>query len=183
MSNFFDKENAENIRKINAGFGTKHRSTPYDLNNADDLSEALTLTIAAYMDYTYYWCSLGQIEESFDESLEHFDTASWINMTYRPEKADELALGAAASLRETEDLFRELAQRAEKNCAAMLKAALSAPSETQKRVLGQVHNIDPSGLDALLEALFEGAAELDYKYSIPDNRDAFLEHLNLFLSE
>ena len=36
MSNFFDKEDVENIKILNECSEMKHRYKPLDLNNADD---------------------------------------------------------------------------------------------------------------------------------------------------
>lgn len=170
----FDKENADNIEKINAGLGTRHRSTPYDLTNPDDLSQAFLLTVAACMDYRRYWRSLERICEEFDESVENYDTASWINMGYKPEKADELAMDAAGAVGEAADIFWEIIERSDRNCAMIIKAILSAPTEVQKKVWGKAYSIPVNERDTKIKKLFEGLLESDVHYAIPDNRDEFL---------
>jgi len=171
----FDKENAENIEKINAGLGMRHRSTPYDLTNPDDLAQAFLLTVAACMDYRRYWRKLEGIAEEFDESVEHYDTATWIDMGYAPEKADELAFEAAGTVAETADLFHMLMERGDRNCAAILKVILSASADVQKKVFGTAYAIPANELDAQIEELFEGLDETDVHYEMGKNRDEFLQ--------
>ena len=170
----FDVESADNIEMFNAISGMRHRGKPYDLTNPEDLKQAFLLTVAACMDYRRYWFQLLRIEEETDESLEHYDTATWLNMNLAPEKTDSLIMEAIGSLNETSYLFRMVAERAERNCALILKAVLSSPPDTQKSVLGQVYSIPKKELDARIAELFEGLLEVDLHYNMQENRDEFL---------
>jgi hypothetical protein len=170
----FDKNNSDNIEKFNAFYGMKHRSTPYDLTNSNDLKQAFLLTVAACMDYRRYWMELTNIEEQFDESIEYYDTATWINMGLSPENADELAFETTGLLRATTDSFYTLMERGERNCAVILKAILSATANAQKAVWGKSYSIPEGTLDDEIKALFEGLDEVETHYNMEKNRDEFL---------
>ncbi len=148
----FDKQNADNIEKFNAGSGMRHRSKPYDLTNPDDLSEAFLYTVAASMDYRRYWRDLMHMEEEVDESFETYDVAAWLNMSVAPQKTDMLMVEAIGMLRETTDLFEKLMERADKNLVSLLKIILSTPAETQMSVLGANYSIPAKDLDAKMRA-------------------------------
>lgn len=172
----FDRDTADNIEKINAFFGMEHRSTPYDLTNSDDLKQALLLTVAAYADYWHYWMTLENVSENFDESLEYYDTATWINMGLDANKADNLAIETIRSINTAADHFRELNDRAQKNCTVILKAILAAPSATQQEVLGATYDVAPEESDEKIDSLFDAIVEtgIPYHYQMEENRDEFL---------
>jgi len=175
MVNMFDRENAENIEKINAFMGMRHRSTPYDLTNPDDLKQAFLLTVAASMDYRRYWRSLENIAEEFDESLEYYDTAAWLNMSLNPGKSDVLSMEAAGMLSVTSDIFSQLIERADRSCTTILKAILAAPAAVQQDVLGRAYSIPANELDERIKILLEGLDESDMHYQMEKNREAFIE--------
>ena len=171
----FDKENRENVKKMNLILNTQHRTRPYDMNNTVDLEEALLLAIAAYRDYWYYTITLNELFENFDESIEHYDPASWLNMPQNPKKADDLITGCADSLDVTAGMFDILADRSKEHCATIIKAVLSAPKEAQKAVFGRIYKIEPHEIDAKIEELFDSLAEVEYHHNMQKNRDALLE--------
>ncbi len=179
----FNQIDAENIEKLNAGSGMKHRSTPYDMTNADDLAEAFLYSVAASMDYRRYWRELMQIEEEVDESFEVYDPAAWINMSVAPHRTDPLMTDAIGSLRETTDLFEELTERADNNLSFVLKTILSSPVDTQKAVLGSSYNIPDKELDGRIGELFDGLSEVDTHYNVQENRDEFLSMMKQLWAE
>ncbi len=135
----FDKEDNENIRRFNAFSGMKHRNKPCDLNSAADLTDALLLAVAAYRDYWYYQITLDNLVESYDESLEYYDTASWINLGLAPEK---VAYDGVSALDEALSTFENITKRAKEKCILIVKAILSTPPATQEVVLGRAYKID-----------------------------------------
>ena len=169
----FDKETRKAVELANARLGTDHRIKPYDLNNAADLKHALPLAVGAYRDYRHYADVLLELGESFDESLEHFDIASWLNMG--TEKADTLSDDCAGSLNAAHEFFDDLMERAKENFAIILKAVISAPPSTQKSVLGRAYKINPKELDERINGLIEALNDVEYHHPIPDNFDAFIK--------
>jgi hypothetical protein len=98
MFNQFGEKNRDVIAKMNERMGTKHRSSPYDLNSAKDLKEALPLAVAAYRDYRHYSEVLGELMDNFDESLENYDTATWFHMGLASGEPDRLSAECADAL-------------------------------------------------------------------------------------
>jgi hypothetical protein len=171
----FDRETAKNIETVlNGMMGMSHRTKPYDLNSAEDMSQLFLLSTAAYMDYQRYWLALSNIDEEMDESLEHYDPATWLNMTVAPEKTDELAMEAISSLSETVNLFSRLMDRAKEQCVLVIGALLSAPASIQNAVLGRAYAIPEDERDERIEALFEGLDDVEPHYNMEKNRDEFL---------
>ena len=170
----FDKEDNENIRRFNAFSGMKHRNKPYDLNSAADLTDALLLAVAAYRDYWYYQITLDNLVESYDESLEYYDTASWINLGLAPDKVDDLAYDGVSALDEALRTFESITERAKEKCILIITAILSTPPATQEAVLGRAYKIDPDEMDEKIEALLDALDETEYHYPMEENRDALL---------
>ena len=175
MFDLFDKENRDIVEKMNKYMGTKHRDRPYDLNNTDDLKQALLLAVAAYRDYRHYSITLDNLDEDFDESLEHFDTVTWFHMGYDLDKADELALDCASALSKASKVFRKIAARAEENLIMIVKVILSAQPDLQSAVLGKTYSLEPQEMDAKIEELFTELDEVQHYHNIQDNFNAFLK--------
>lgn len=174
----FGDYSEEAMQRINARLGAGHRVKPYDLTSAADLKQALLVTVAAYRDYWNYKNTLIELEENYDESLEYCDTASWLDMGCAPEKADVLTVEGMTVLNAASDVFDKLTERAKRNCVKIVKAVLSAPPATQKTVFGHEYKIEPQGMDARIDELFDMLDETDYHHSMPENLNAFLEVMN-----
>jgi len=170
-----DKYSAEAIQKINLVLGAGHRVKPYDLTSAQDLKEALLVTVGAYRDYCEYTGRLIDLEENFDESLEYCDTAAWLDLARGSGQADELTVEGFAALLAAVDAFNKLSERAKENCAKIVKAVLSAPAATQKIVLGCEYKIEEPNMDARIAELFEALGEAEYYTSLPQNLEIFLD--------
>jgi hypothetical protein len=167
----FDKKTALLIAKINAREITG-QSSP------SDLQEALLLTVAAFRDYQHYEITLQNLGEDFDETVEYCDPATWFSwLDSEAGKPDTLTTRCAAGLDIASENFAKLAERAQKNCAAVLKAILSAPPAAQKTVLGRAYKIKAEAADAKIEELLNMLHETEYHQSMPDNLDAFLAFL------
>ena len=179
----FSKDQMKIIELMNTHMGTNHRSKPYNLTKAADLVQALTLAVAAYRDYWYYETTLDNIIGDFDESLEHYDPASWFYMGNAPEKADSLAMDCASALSTAISKFGEIADRARNNLELILKVVLTAPTDTQNEVLGCAYNIGAEEIEEKLEDLFEALDDAEYHTPIPDNFDTFLKVLKKEWSE
>ena len=173
-----DEESAAFIEMMNTYMGTQHRIDPYNLASGADLKNALKMAVAEYRDYQHYGSVLYKLIEDFDESLEHFDTATWVNMGRMPEKTDELAMVCAESLSIASENFREIVKRAEERLSLILKVAVTSPDAVQKEVFGNAYTISPDEIDERLEYLYEVMLEITYHHSIPENIEAFLEVLN-----
>jgi hypothetical protein len=172
MPNLFDSENRRIIKDLNAGLGTKHRTTPYDLNKPADLKHALMMAAGAYSDYRHYLHELYGIAENFDESLENYDTIAWINQD--SEKSDGEANKCADALNVAISTFEELTDRAREDFIKTLAITFSAPPEVQRAALGRPYYISAENMDAEIEKLIEIIDEAEYQYSIPANYESLL---------
>ena len=173
-----DRDTATIIEAVNKKLGTTHRTEPFDFRRSADLKEALTLAVAAYRDYWHYAGILLNLDERFDESLEHFDIATWVNVALAPEKTDDLAIKCACSLEETLKYFTEIEERAKEHLTSILLVVLTAPKAVQCDVLGNAYDIDPNEIDERLDDLFEAFCKTEYPYTILKSFETFLNVLN-----
>ena len=130
------------------------REKDYDLTKPKDLKQALTLAVAAWRDYSHYASTLSGLIEKFDESVEHYDTVSWFNMSLAPGNVDNLVTEGKDALNTAVMAFDKLDARAKDHCVMTLKKALAAPAATQKAVLGRAYSIGQDELAACVEELF-----------------------------
>jgi len=173
-----DNESARRIEILNTYLGMNHRTEPYDLIDTSELKDALKMAVAAYCDYAHYNSTLYRLVEWFDESLEHFDTVTWVNMVDAPGKTDNLAMMCVSSLYNASNNFSELADRAEEKLSTLLKVVMTAPDAVQLELLGQVYDINADEIDSRLEGLFYYHTEAtEYQYAIDDSFDVFLNAL------
>jgi len=179
----FDNENAKYIEVVNHYLGMNHRTESFDLTKTDDLKQAFELAVGAYRDYSHYEGTLGELDEHFDESLEHYDTASWISMGIAPGRADSLAMKCAASLAEAYDNFCKISDKAREYLSVLLKIILTAPDSVQREILGNAFEISPGEINERLDDLYEDLTYIPYQYAIPDSLKDFLELLNKEWSE
>jgi hypothetical protein len=174
VGTMIDYDSTRHIEILNKYLGMEHRIENYKLTATSDLKDALEYAVAAYRDYSHYASTLSSLIESFDESIEYFDTVSWVNMTRAPENANELVMDCVGSLLEAGINFSELADKAEEQLAVLLKVTLTAPTAVQVEILGKAFDIDPSEIDEWLENLFVALSYADYHRSIPENFNEFL---------
>jgi len=163
------------IKSMNTILGTNHRSEPYNLVSDDDLRQALLFAVAEYRDYCNYENIISKLSGDFDESLEHYDTASWFHLGYAPEKADTLALDCVSALNNATSKFYELTKRARGKLDVILKVALSAPTATQNAVLGCEYNIEPQDIDNWIKSLLNMLDETEYHYEMDKNFEMLLD--------
>ncbi|MFZ5353949.1 MAG: hypothetical protein ACOZCL_14685 [Bacillota bacterium] len=136
MSNFFDRENLEKIKLLNEKAVISHRTKPFDLNNINDLEELLKYKVCAFLDYKEYEMTIDDVLEHFDESMEYYDTATWLNVSLGTNNPDKLLEKCYNSTRKAADDFYKLTQRAEKECKEVLYIIVDSDEETQKSILG-----------------------------------------------
>ncbi len=178
MSNYFNKEDIKKIQVLNDHLGMKHRTKPFDMANIDDLREAFKLLVCELLDYHEYDKILYDLVEKFDESVEHFDPATWINMTLDSSKCDKLVTKAIDSLNKAETAFSRLTKRAEDKCKEMLHILLDMDESIQMEILGSYYQPRDGAIDGLFETIFE----LEYKYNMEDGFESFLGYIQEKLS-
>jgi hypothetical protein len=178
-----DRASEMHIEILNKYLGMNHRTVSYDLTKTSELKSALEYAVAAYKDYSHYSVTLGSLVENFDESVEHFDTASWVRMSRAPDDADDLIMKCVSSLSETFYDFIDLTKRAEKHLSNMMMITLTAPSNVQKEILGASFEIAPADIEGWLKFFLSELYQADYHCSIPDNFKTFLEVVKIVNAE
>lgn len=167
---FKNKEDREKIEILNASSGLAHRVTPYDFKKDEDIIEATTMATAEYVDYAYYWSQINDVLENFDESLEYFDTASWINIALNGAAYDKLSDLAYKSLHKTEDYFSKLLDQAEEKCINMWRIVFfNSNAKVIKHFFGKSIKFDAEVIESIFEDFYEVVSETRYAYSIEAN--------------
>lgn len=118
---FISKEQREKIKLLNSLLGMKHRSKPFDLNNTEDLIEAVELVTAEFADMVQYWGKVSDVNSNFDESIEHFYPANWISISQSGTTDDEDIDNAIIAINNAEDALRALLDRVEIKCNEIWK--------------------------------------------------------------
>jgi hypothetical protein len=176
--NYINKEDRNNIKSLNKILGMQHRSDPYDFKKPKDIIQATELATAEYLDMTYYWMTLSNIDELFDESLEHFNTAGWINIGLKGTTGSKKIDSACSSLEKTAGLFHDLMMESEENCAEMWNVVLfGAADEVRQHFFGENINYPEEVIKTALERTFELSTEIEYGYVIEKSAESFVKAL------
>lgn len=178
MNNFFDRENLEKIKLLNEKSGMSHRAKPYDLNNIKDFDELLKYKVCAFLDYKEYQMTIDDVLEHFDESMEYYDTVTWLNGSLGTNNPDKLLERCYSSTRKAADDFYKLAERAEQECKKVLYMAIDSDDETQKYVLGFTIR-KTKKLNEIIDNIFDEITDLEYEY----NMEHAYENFKTFLRE
>jgi len=162
--------------------GLKHRTKPFDINNKEDLEEMLKIKVCALSDYMEYGRELENILELLDESIEYFDTSTWLSFTHDGHKPDKLLIRCYDSVREASDNFEKLVSRTEKEVLEVLKIILNSNENLQIDILGfslrKIKNVNKK-----LKEAVENAYEIEYEYNMEKAFDKFKEFLRKYLLE
>lgn len=180
---FIKKEDRVNIEILNEASGTRHRTKPYDFNNSNDIIAATIMATAEYADMSSYWSQLYNIDEAFDESLEYYRPAGWLNLGLKGTTEDEDIDDAIVSLNETVNCFEKLMNKAEQNCIEMWKIALLKPKDdVLKYFFGEVINVDIKRVEHVLEEqIAEICDSIEYDGVIENSAENFAKVLKEYI--
>jgi hypothetical protein len=182
MSNFFDKDDAEHIRMLNAASGYNHRSKPYNLNNPDDLSEMLQYAVGEFSDYRKYFFNLVKISEDFMAMTEKTQAAPWLNKG-KGGKDSRFIENTHVIVNSASIYMGHMSVIATAKCEHALRIALEAPAHFQERIFGKAYTLSKDELDDFIKSFFEHADDCEYLHAIPDNYSNFVDRVNKELSE
>jgi hypothetical protein len=174
MRKNIDEIDAEKIIFLNQRLGMSHRTKPYNLNNVEDVKTLLKLSVGRYLDYFKYWNDLQEIDELFDESIEYFDTETWVNLSNTSPKGNELILNAISSFDKTIESFRILMESAESECKELIGQALRMEKDIRKEIFGNILEYD----EAIIDEIFMDIHELEYQYNMEEAFDMFIKYIN-----
>lgn len=184
MDDFMNKEDRENLKKLNRYLGTSHRTKPYDMKNPSDIIEATVMITAEYADLAHYWSTLSYLEELFDETMEVFHPSTWVNKAKEGRSNREDLVSAAVSLGETTDLFYQLMLLAEESCVRMWRFVFYHGDDRVKaHFFGVVREYNEEEVERVLEGgLFEVFAELEYDGVIENSAQFFAKELESLIT-
>lgn len=171
---FYPNDDRELINVLNNKLGMHHRSDPYDLNNAEDVKDALTKLIAEFTDYASYSNSLEDILEQLDESIEYYDPIAYIHIASGFGTGDALASNTYYSLRSSLVEMRSLENRAKTWCEELLSLVLTRPLDFQISIFGKGFLYDPKRISDLIS---EASYSIN-EYNIENSFDAFVDLMN-----
>jgi hypothetical protein len=180
--NFISKEDKKIIEDMNDRLHTNYRTTPYDLNNPDDVIEAVRRTTAEYCDMAQYYRTLIQLDESFDETIETFSPVKWAKIGIDGTTGNDTLDNAIACLEEVSDLFNELLQEAETKCIEVWHVAFNHPSD--KIILhffGSNERYDTTAIDTAMDHISDIFSRIEYDGRIDSSAEGFAKELKVQL--
>jgi hypothetical protein len=178
IGNFFDKEDTELIKLLNAASGNRHRFRPYDLNNPDDMAEMLEFAIGEYCDCLSYLRRVESVKESFDETVESTGAKAWLEGKRRK----SFVANTSIVLKSVKANMELLSAKATDRCMNAMRMALEAPPMHQARIFGKVHKLNEEKIDAFIAEFFEQAKNSTFHYEIRKNYDEFVAKVNALLN-
>lgn len=176
MKNLFDKETSKKIDMLNKISDLNHRSKPYDFNNSDDMKELLRIKVCALLDYCEYSMELNNILERLDESIEYYDTATWLSFTMDVAESDKTLIQCYKSVRKACNDFSRLETKTEKECNNILNFIINSDNKTQRSILGFTIDSDIN-IERLLEYVFDNIYDVENDYVM---EQAFTNFVNFF---
>ena len=178
--NFMNSEDRENVEKLNDLLGTNHRTKPYDIKNDDDLIEMTKMITAEYVDMSHYWSELANLEENFDESLEIFNPAGWVNIGLKGSTNDDIIDDAISSLKHTTNLFGNIMDKSEEKCINVWRFILKNPiKKVHKCFFGKIVNYNEEVINNVLseDYIFEVSVKINYDGIVENSVKGFAENL------
>lgn len=179
---FIRKEDREKVEIINKNMGTTHRTMPYNFKEPKDIIEAVSMATGEFMDMHYYATCLYNIEESFDESIEHFYPDTWINSMLPDVEVDDDVMEACEALVYAGSAFEILKDRAELKCRNLWEfVLLTAPDEVRLHFFDDNIVLDNMTANTALEEIFGSVYDVVYDSSISVATANFANHLKNIL--
>lgn len=178
------KENRENISELNAIYSTRYREVGYNLENTEDLIEAVQVTTAEYMDYYNYWQLLEYVAENFDESLEVFNPGKWMKNIKDGETGNELIDDTLNSIYDAEDNMGRLMMLAEEKCIEIWKFLLLGDNVKAKEFfLGKYEEYTEEQVIQALEELIDNISYIKHENVVVNDCKNFANELKLRLEK
>lgn len=182
---FISKEEREKILLLNQILGMNHRSKPFDFTKKDDIIEAVELVTAEYVDMSYYWGTISNINSLLDESIEYFYPAEWMSLSLEGTTNDDDINEAINAVDNAEDALAVLMDRAEEKCKRLWELILlSNLTDVKKHFFGEDITVDIKIVKELLEEhFFEICNEIKYDGNIENSTMKFAKGLLKFIKQ
>ncbi|MCK9470691.1 MAG: hypothetical protein M0Q88_02930 [Bacilli bacterium] len=137
-----------------------YRDTPYDLNNIDDLIDAIERTFCEYMDICHYYSEIFSIIENYDETFELYNPKEWIkenNPKNLYHKARNLAI-------KTECAFNKLVELKEEEFLFLIETALVLQNNKINKMLFHNESVIVKDIELFINWLEVGLQHVDEMY-------------------
>lgn len=182
IMNPLSKKDTEDIAELNAIMGTRYRETGYDLENTDDLIEALENVTSEYMDYMNYLGKLSEIIENFDQTLEVFHPEKWFKTVKQGSTGSQLIDETIESLAIASDNMYELGDEAEERCKELWKfLLLGNDKKAQEYFVGDISKYSEDEKLEALEEVIENIYEVEYENQVQNDAKNFSNDLKYYL--
>lgn len=156
---------------------------PHDLDNPDELQDALLTAIGSYMAHFSCWARQAALLEDYDETLEDSDFAAWIRRGRDQEGSETLAAEVLASLSESEALLSQASDHARETLSLLLKVVFTSPPDIQTMVWGETYAVPAREMDEMLAGLFDELAESGAECIEEDAETFFLTFFHEHMKE
>lgn len=158
---FIGKDEKDKIDQLNQIFSTSYRSIPYDFKKTEDIIEATVMATAEFIDFNHYFHTLANLAELYDESVETFNPAAWMNLAREGTTNVNELDKAEKYLNKASDAFFTLSNKSLKKCKQMWHIVFfESPKEVIEHFFGEELIISKN----IFEDIFK-----DDKYRIIDN--------------
>lgn len=178
------KKDKKDIAHLNAIMGTKYREAGYDLENSQDLIEAIQNITAEYMDYMQYAGKLSSVLEDFDQSLEVFYPEKWFKTVKDGTTGSKFIDELYSNLGDASHKMYKLAFEAEERCKEVWEYLFESDKDDVKQhFLGDVSNYTQEQLLDTLEEVMENIYDVDYANQIETDATSFASKIKKYLEE
>lgn len=179
---FIGRDDKEKIELLNSVLGTSHRSKPYNLLNPDDLIELIEVVTAEYIDFRYYWMTISSINSDFDESIETFYPAKWMNMALKGSTDDEID-EVITAVNYAEHAMEKLMDNSEEKCVNLWRLILQSDfKEVKEHFFNENIEVNQERLDYTLdEGLIYLFEDFNYTGNVQQSTREFVRFLKKHL--
>jgi len=174
---FIGKDDRELIESVNTALGMKHRSKPYDLKNIDDLLEATKMITGELLDTWHCYSLINTACEIYDEALEHYHTAAWMEPASH---SDSIYVDAHERIEELDGTMGLILMELEDECSTLWQAVLQN-TDCTRYFFNKDIDIKGKDLDTIFERVFEQLHDMEYDTVIDTSTKSFAKALDKLL--
>ncbi len=139
------------------------------------------MKVCALLDYNEYNDLLNDLLDRFDESIEYYDTRTWLSFTMDIEKPDALLIKCYKSIRKASDDLSKLVDKTSDEFKKAFKLVFGSNTELQKAVIGfEIKSI--VNFEKIVDDILDNIYEVKNSNNIEEAYDNFLSFLrSIFL--
>lgn len=154
---------------MGGGKNSQYRKSPYNLNDVNDLLDAIERTFCELMDIDHYYSELNIVDENYDETLELYEPKQWL---YGSSNSN-LYNKAIYCLGETITIFYELVRVKKDEFIFLIEKALHSPNKKISKFLFDYETIVITDVGIFIKCLEEVLLRIDefYVYDLPSQKN------------